>query len=313
MHMTKSLKIIFLIFSVFLISATPEKDWPVSSDYSCSDDITQKTSSCPDPQIDVNAFLRATVTKDYTQAQVEENLKKAISPCSEMIASHYQTYRLRPAERNRQLIKELKNEIVKLGGRSIEDIVGGKILSIDEDKWEIYDGELNINYSIWNERIIRSMKTEINRIKGISFPKLPKFILEKPFRVHSKPFKPDHGIKVSDGWLLGSDKGEWGGDLIFVGDDWKPIVVINDNISGIYKTPIGISVVTGVTHLGINYGYIYIVENSDGNWVAREIANIYGDAFLVEQQVDGSLLLANDFGSFLLGKDDLCRLNDPGH
>ena len=215
--MTKSVNLIFLFFSVFLISANPQKEWPVSSDYFCSEDITQKTSSCPDPQIDVNAFIRATVSKEYTQAQVEENLKKTIPLCPENIASHFQTYRLHPAERNRQLIKELKNEVIELDGRSIEDIVGGSIVRIDEDKWEIYNGEFNINYSIWNVRIIRSLKTEINKIKRISSPKLPKFILEKSFKVHGKPFKPDHGIKVSDGWLLGSDKGEWGGDLIFVG------------------------------------------------------------------------------------------------
>lgn len=318
MQMMKPLNLTLLILSVFLTSASPLsasllKDWPVSYDYSCSEDITQKTSSCPDPQIDANAFIQATVSKKYTQGQVEENLKKTISLCSENIASHFQAYRLHPDERNRQLIKELRNEIVKLNGRAIENIVGGDIIRIDEDKWVVKDDELNFNNSISNDSLILKFKREIQSIKGASPPNLPKLVSEKNFKVRGKPFKPDRGIKVSDGWLLGSDQGEWGGDLIFVGDDWKPVVVINDNIIRVYQTSIRNVAVTGTAHLGINYGYIFAVEKIDGKWVAKEIANIYGYPFLTEQQVDGSLLLANDFGSFLLGKDGLCRLYDPRH
>jgi hypothetical protein len=60
--------------------------------------------------------------------------------------------------------------------------------------------------------------------------------------------------------LLGSNRGEWGGELVFTDGASAAVHVIEDNVQGIHRLPFGIVAVTGLAHLTLNHGMIYLVE-----------------------------------------------------
>jgi len=69
----------------------------------------------------------------------------------------------------------------------------------------------------------------------------------------------DHVLPAFDGKLFGIDRGEWGGNLIFEDAAGSRQVVLDENVHGIIENPAGIFAFTGLAHLGINEGYIYVI------------------------------------------------------
>ena len=74
---------------------------------------------------------------------------------------------------------------------------------------------------------------------------------------------PTYALPINDGYLLGGDRGEWGGELVFRRPDGSTEVLLNENVQGIFQTSIGIVVFTGLAHMGINDGAIYLVNNGN--------------------------------------------------
>lgn len=68
-----------------------------------------------------------------------------------------------------------------------------------------------------------------------------------------RTFKP-----TSRGWLAGFDAGEFGGGLWwFSRDGSKTIEVLSENVHAIYQINSTILILTGLNHLGLNYGHLY--------------------------------------------------------
>ncbi len=78
---------------------------------------------------------------------------------------------------------------------------------------------------------------------------------------------PEVGIQVTGGYLLGSDRGEWGGELVFIDSAGKQTTLLSENVHEICTMPFGIVVVTGLSHLGIDGGDLFKVWKDDnGVW-----------------------------------------------
>jgi hypothetical protein len=73
---------------------------------------------------------------------------------------------------------------------------------------------------------------------------------------------PHVAVKMGDGWLTGSNRGEWGGELVFVDANGKPEILLNDNIHDIYQSNNGTIVVAGLSHLVSSSGRIYLVTKN---------------------------------------------------
>jgi len=73
---------------------------------------------------------------------------------------------------------------------------------------------------------------------------------------------PVVAIKLKNGWLLGSDKGEWGGSLVHKSEAGE-VTIISDNIEDIYEYDFGYIVVAGLSHMGLNSGSIYLVTETE--------------------------------------------------
>ena len=76
---------------------------------------------------------------------------------------------------------------------------------------------------------------------------------------------PSSWLRLSpNGYLLGTDRGEWGGELVFRDAVGATHTLLHANTQGIVRMPFGIVAVTGVAHLTINYGFLYVVDFEPG-------------------------------------------------
>ncbi|WP_299265392.1 HEAT repeat domain-containing protein [uncultured Psychrosphaera sp.] len=129
---------------------------------------------------------------------------------------------------------------------------------------------------------------------------------------HRTPLKqvPDMALKVDGGWLVGSSRGEWGGELVYVGKGGTTKKVLSANIEDIYKLGGAIISTTGLAHLGMNDGMIYkFARDENDNWVADEWIKLPGSpksSWFVET---GELLInVLRGGTLLLSKDGTMRV-----
>ena len=73
-------------------------------------------------------------------------------------------------------------------------------------------------------------------------------------------FVPDHVLAAFDGQLLGGDRGEWGGELVF--RDKHAVIhrILEHNVLAIIRMPFGIAVFTGLAHMGMSKGAIEVIR-----------------------------------------------------
>lgn len=129
---------------------------------------------------------------------------------------------------------------------------------------------------------------------------------------HKTPLKqiPDLALKVTGGWLVGASRGEWGGEIVFIGDDGTQAKVLSANVEDIYQLGNEIIATTGLAHLGSNSGMMFKLFRDENNeWVAKEWINLPG-APQSSWFVESGELLINVLrgGSILLSEDGAMRL-----
>ena len=111
----------------------------------------------------------------------------------------------------------------------------------------------------------------------------------------------DHSLAAFGGRLLGTDRGEWIGRLVFEAQDGTRYTLLGQNVLGIVRNSSGVYVFTGLAHLGSNEGFIYHVAPAPGGHVTASLlgrlpgtpSNIVQDA----QQVTSFLVSAGQFDS----------------
>jgi len=85
--------------------------------------------------------------------------------------------------------------------------------------------------------------------------------------------KIDSKLKFTNGFLIGSDNGEWGGKLIYKTDE-KEILIKEGNIVSLFKFEGKIYFLEGLAHGSINYGEIYEIEYSQGDFKCKKIMEL---------------------------------------
>lgn len=121
---------------------------------------------------------------------------------------------------------------------------------------------------------------------------------------------PQVALRVDHGWLAGSSRGEWGGELTYVDDKGARQQVLNQNVEDVYFLGKDIIAVTGLAHLMSNYGMIYKVSRgADGTWVPTAWRALPG-APQSSWLADTGELLVNVFdgGSILVSADGAMRM-----
>lgn len=116
---------------------------------------------------------------------------------------------------------------------------------------------------------------------------------------------PEKGLKVEGGWVVGSDRGEWGGELVFIDNSGQAEMILKANVEDIYRLGKRYIAITGLAHMFSNEGAIYELKvGADGRWYAefwRSLPGAPSSSYFVETSelfIDtysgGSILIAAD-------------------
>ena len=90
---------------------------------------------------------------------------------------------------------------------------------------------------------------------------------------------PHSALKVDNGWLLGANRGEFGGELTFMNDKNEIEVLLNANVEDIFKMNFGYIAVTGLAHMSFDSGAIFLITKSDdGKWTTKKWLSLPGAA-----------------------------------
>jgi hypothetical protein len=124
----------------------------------------------------------------------------------------------------------------------------------------------------------------------------------KSGRVVSLPFKPaaeirgvNHALRTAHGWLLGIDHGEFGGGLWWTGPDGSAArKLLPNNVHGIVSGEHGALVLTGLAHMGLDQGKLYLVEGEPPANVGHPIADLAGAPHAFTSKPDGSILVVTN-------------------
>ena len=120
---------------------------------------------------------------------------------------------------------------------------------------------------------------------------------------------PTAGIKVKDGYLVGANRGEWGGEVMFLDDRLDGTKLIDANLHGIYQTPASTIAVTGLAHLSGNRGELYkLSKDKDGNWQGEKWKILPGAPTSSALHSDGSLSVDCKGGRIVLTPDGNIRM-----
>ena len=120
---------------------------------------------------------------------------------------------------------------------------------------------------------------------------------------------PHIALRTNKGWLVGSDRGEWRGELVYIGDGQKPQVILNENIEDIYKLGNRYVAITGMFHMITNRGTVYEIVETPKGWSAspwRALPGAARSSWLVDT---GELLInTHGGGSVLVSKNGSMRM-----
>lgn len=83
---------------------------------------------------------------------------------------------------------------------------------------------------------------------------------------HEKPVTrtPQVAFRTGDGWFAGSDRGEWGGELMWLGDDGKRYRIYEGNIEDIHRLGNRLLAVSGIAHMSTNEGALLELSRDVG-------------------------------------------------
>jgi len=113
---------------------------------------------------------------------------------------------------------------------------------------------------------------------------------------------PVHSLQAFGGLLIGTDRGEWIGRLQFQDQDQAGGVrtILEKNVLGIVKNKDGVFVFTGLNHLSMNEGLVYVVKLDTNNIPRPELLiRLPGFPSQVRQKPDGTI----EFIVFTGGRD----------
>ena len=127
---------------------------------------------------------------------------------------------------------------------------------------------------------------------------------------HDIKHTPDLALRVDGGWLTGGNRGEWGGELVYVADNGASAVILNENIEDIYKLGERYIAFAGLSHLGSNNGMVYqLMHDDSGQWRAEPWLKLPGAPHASWFVETGELLInTSGGGSILLSQQGGMRM-----
>jgi HEAT repeats/PBS lyase HEAT-like repeat len=99
------------------------------------------------------------------------------------------------------------------------------------------------------------------------------------FGLTARSNERDTELQVPGGKFVGTNHGEWGGELMWKPTSGEPNSIQKDNVVGIEPDADGPMVLFGLAHMGLAYGYALHVTKSNGEmWKSVEVARLPAEA-----------------------------------
>jgi hypothetical protein len=128
---------------------------------------------------------------------------------------------------------------------------------------------------------------------------------------------PSHVVRRPAGYLVGYNRGEWGGSLNWYTPQGAPGgVLLVDNVVDIIPGPPSTVVLTGLAHLGGDYGYLVELDEADGAFRIGRRVSLGSAPHAAMREASGSILVATHDGLLRIAPshaiEDLVRYADGG-
>jgi HEAT repeat protein len=128
-------------------------------------------------------------------------------------------------------------------------------------------------------------------------------------RIEHSTTSPTCGLKVADGYLVGRDDGEWGGELAYVAGQSSATILLNENTRGIYRLPFGTLAVTGLAHMGLNNGALFfVVPVEGGGYKAKRWKTLPGGPRFAGVLANGNLFISTVGGDVVVTPEGIIRM-----
>jgi len=142
---------------------------------------------------------------------------------------------------------------------------------------------------------------ETAKLEELTYEKETKYYDVDGVHIVMKKQVPGVGLKIENGYLVGSDHGEWGGELVYIDLKGGQKLLVSTNVKGIYRMPFGILVVTGLSHGTVNRGIIFMVaKDSGGIWNAHPWKALPGAPKISALLKNGGLIVRCNGGDVVI-------------
>ena len=107
---------------------------------------------------------------------------------------------------------------------------------------------------------------------------------------------PEIALRVPTGWLVGADRGEWGGELVYKPDKGDSTVLHNGNVEDIFPLEGQLVATSGLAHMVSNRGVLLrIDEDETGQYSVVPWKRLPGAPYS-SWLIEGDELLVNTYG-----------------
>lgn len=111
-------------------------------------------------------------------------------------------------------------------------------------------------------------------------------------------------LKVDTGWLVGFDKGEWGGNLFWFNEDGSNYQKIAfGNIKNLFAIDGQIFVTEGLAHLSMSDGQIFKVEKKNNEWSIEKKVDLPDAPYATTLTKDNEFLIVTSKGLLKVNKE----------
>jgi hypothetical protein len=101
-------------------------------------------------------------------------------------------------------------------------------------------------------------------------------------------------LDVKEGTLIGTDRGEWGGELKFKPHKGKEIVIMGGNIKSIFMYKGRIFLIEGLAHLSLNKGALYEIIPNGKSYEYKMVADLKDAPYAVCVYNEKLLIVASN-------------------
>src|SRR5690606_35197051 len=99
-------------------------------------------------------------------------------------------------------------------------------------------------------------------------------------------------LKIENGWLVGFDKGEWGGNLFWFNEKGSQYEKITSgNIKNIFEINGKIYVTEGLAHLSMSDGQIFQIERENNKWIIEKKVDLQTAPYATTLTKDNEFLI----------------------